>query len=69
MNQEELNNIFTYHAPKGNQTGRYEEIRYASRNLAKVINVNTPDSKEKSIAIRKLREASMWANAGIACNE
>lgn len=34
--------------------------------LAHQIEGSVPDSREKSIALTKLEEALMWANAGIA---
>lgn len=67
-----MNNIernFTYHAPKEDQISRYEEIRQNCKITAKVIDTLCPDSREKSLAITKLEEAVMWANASIARNE
>ena len=69
MGNEELNNLFTYHAPKGNQVKRYNEIREAAHNFARVIIDVTPQSADQTAAIRKVREAMMTANAAIACNE
>ena len=69
MTYEELDNLFTYHAPKGDQTLRYEEIRHAAKMLGKAIIDNTPKSADQTAAIRKVREAMMTANAAIACNE
>jgi len=69
MTYEELDNMFTYHAPKGDQTMRYEQIRHAAKMLAKAIIDNTPKSADQTAAIRKVREAMMTANAAIACNE
>lgn len=67
--EETIEKGFHYHAPKGDQAERYEEINDAARNLAEVINRNCPPSREKSSAITKLQESKMWANAAIACNE
>ena len=64
-----LNNIYTYHAPKGDQQERYEDIREKARELAELIERGCPDSREKSLAHTKLEEAVMWANASIARNE
>lgn len=69
MDEEYINNIFTYHPPKGNQAERYTEIRQASKAFALLLVKKTPGSREQSVAIRKLREAVMWANAAIAINE
>lgn len=66
---DELKHRFTYHAPKGSQADRYVLIRDAGYDFADVINVSAPDSSEKSLAITKIEEAVMWANAAIARNE
>ena len=64
-----LNNIYTYHAPKGDQQERYEDIREKARELAELIERCCPDSREKSHSHTKLEEAVMRANASIARNE
>lgn len=69
MTQEQINNIFTYHAPKGNQAERYEEIRKHARDFAWLLNCDCPESREKSIALTKLQECVQMANASIAINE
>ncbi len=66
---EELENRFTYHTPKEDQTERYERIRYKAKMLAAYINEKCPESREKSIALTKIDEVVMWANAAIARNE
>lgn len=60
---------FTYHAPKPDQVSRYTEIRQNARLTAELIDRLCPDSREKSLAMTKLEEAVMWANAAIARNE
>ena len=69
MKNSEIENNYTYHAPKEGQPERYERIRYKAKMLAAYINENCPDSREKSLAFTKLEEAVMWANASIARNE
>jgi hypothetical protein len=69
MTQEELDNIFCYHAPKADQLPRYEKLRAAGKALAQEILDCTPPSADQSAAIRKVREAVMTANAAIAINE
>ena len=66
---EQIERAFTYHAPKDNQPKRYEAIREKAKELAYLIDGLCPDSREKSLAMTKLEEASMWANASIARNE
>lgn len=60
---------FTYYAPKEGQQERCERIRFKAKMLAAYINEKCPDSREKSLAMTKLEEAVMWANAAIARNE
>lgn len=60
---------FTYHAPKKGQPERYETIREIAKGFAMFIDENCPDSREKSLALTKLEESVMWANASIARNE
>lgn len=61
-----LRDIFTYHAPEPDQIPKYNAIRDAAYEFAKVIVANTPKCADQSVAIRHIREASMVANAAIA---
>ena len=65
----DLQNRFTYHAPKENQPVKYEAIRKNALEFAELIDSLCPDSREKSLAITALEEAVMWANSSIARNE
>lgn len=69
MTKEQIENIFTYHSPIGNQPQRYQAIREVARQLAVVINDSCPESREKSLAITNLQQSVMFANASIAINE
>lgn len=75
VTEEELEKRFTYHEPSGNQragltqTERYEVLRSQARTLAGKIVDYAPLSREQSLALTKLEEAVMWANAAIARNE
>jgi hypothetical protein len=64
-----LDRVFTYHAPKGTQQKRYEELRAAGRNLAYMVLHDCPDSNERDRALEGIEQAIMWANASIARNE
>jgi hypothetical protein len=66
MTPEEIEDLFTYHSPKPGQPERYQAIREAAKNMAKVIVANTPKSADQSAAIRELRICVMTANASIA---
>jgi hypothetical protein len=60
---------FTYHKPKEDQAVRYEDLRLEAKGLALRILGSCPPSRERSLALTKLEEAVMWANASIARNE
>lgn len=63
---DDIGHRFTYHSPKGLQPQYYNEIRARGREFAFRINELCPDGREKSLAITKLEECVMWANASIA---
>jgi hypothetical protein len=68
MSKEQLDNWFSYHPPKDEETMRkYEALRAAGRAFAEVIADLTPPSADQTAAIRKVREAVTTANAAIAC--
>lgn len=67
--KEQIDRAFTYHSPKADQPERYGMIRDGAKSLAKVIVGLTPESREQSLALTKLEEAVMFANAAIARNE
>lgn len=62
----ELDNRFSYHAPSGDQPGKYVAIRTAAREFAHLLNEACPDSRELSLAITALEESVFWGNAAIA---
>ena len=66
MDITDLENRFTYHAPKKTQPLQYEEIREMALIFAKRLNELCPESREKSLAVTHLEDAVMWANAAIA---
>ena len=69
MPQLNLDNIYTYHAPFGDQTVRYAVIRETAKSLAEYLQAFCPDSRERALAMTNLEQAVMWANASIARNE
>jgi hypothetical protein len=67
--QKQLDKAFNYHAPKDGQPHKYQEIRYQAKCFAEMICELCPESREQSLALTKLEEVVMWANAAIARNE
>lgn len=64
---EKIDNWFTYHAPNLDQLVQYNAVREAGKAFAKAIAANTLPCADQTAAIRKVREATMTANAAIAC--
>lgn len=57
---------FTYHAPKPGQPELYTQLRDKAKELALLIAELTPASREQSVALTELETAAFWANAAIA---
>lgn len=69
MNQETLDNNFKYHKPSEADIISHTGVRNSGWYFAKEIFFLCPDSQEKSLALTKVEEAVMWANAAIARNK
>ena len=64
----DLENWFQYHPPGPGDHERYTAIRNAGKVFAKVVLDTTPHgSLEQGVALMRIREAVMLANAAIAC--
>lgn len=68
MTNERIENNFTYHAPTQEQAEVFPVIRTAGKDLAYLLDEKCPDSREKALAMTKLEECIMWANAAVARN-
>jgi hypothetical protein len=67
MDTEDLKHRFQFHpADAQNTQDDHRSIRGACLEAAYKVNDIVPEGREKSLAITKLEEAMMWANAGIA---
>lgn len=67
--EDQIENNFRYHAPQSGQIERYDVLRSSAKDLATTFATRCPESRELSLALTKLEEAVMWANAAIARNE
>lgn len=63
--EKEVDAMFTYHPWTPDQAARGTEVRMALANAVKVILTNVPPGPDRSVAIRKIREARMDANSAI----
>ena len=66
VNTDNVVDVFSYHAPTGDQPARYEAIRSAARAFAIVLLENVPPCADQQACLRLLRESVMTANAAIA---
>jgi hypothetical protein len=66
VTKQNVEDIFSYHAPTPDQIPKYEAIREAARVFAAVVLASTPQCADQQAALRLLREAAMTANAAIA---
>jgi hypothetical protein len=63
----DIESIFSHHPPKSDEVAAlHDTIRREVRLTATLFDAELPDSPEKTLAIRKLQEAMMYANSAIA---
>lgn len=55
---------FDYHRPNEKQVQQITDVREGCKALHTVL-LSLPPSRERSLAITKLEEVSMWSNKGI----
>lgn len=60
-----IENFFTYHTPNQNQIDAMKDLRDRAKELAYRIEELCPPSPDRTVAVRKLRECIMIANASI----
>jgi hypothetical protein len=66
LTRDDLDEIFTHHPPTPEQGDKYVELRQKAHTLASTILELAPESAERTLAIRHVQEAVMFANAAIA---
>lgn len=66
----EMQHRLTNHPPKSAIVGdALDEVTANCISMSNVIFDNVPPGRERSLALTKLEELSMWAKAGIARNQ
>lgn len=66
---KQIAGTFHYHAPRPDQIERYAQLRAKACEFAELIATLTPESREQAVALTKLQETVMFANAAIAITE
>ena len=65
MDNESIDNLFTYHIPDQEQIEKLLKVRTAAKVLAWAIDNYVPVCADQAAAMRLLRECVMTANAAI----
>lgn len=65
MSQDNKLHPFEYQKPTPESTNAIITLRIAHARLHECLLWNIPDCRERSIAITKLEECSMWANKAV----
>lgn len=68
IQQTDIDNWFTYHAPNPDQQEAYTALRTKAKELAELFNAYASDCADKTAAMRELRNTVMAMNLAIACN-
>lgn len=66
--KEQIDRNFVYYPPKAGQPEKYTDLRNKAKELANMIDEYAVNCREKALALTKLEECVMWANAAIARN-
>lgn len=70
FDQGDINHRFDYHVPNTAKVREaHESVRFGCKNLANFLSQRLPEGREKALAITKLEEVLLWANAAIARNQ
>lgn len=67
--KDRIENDFIYHPPEIDQIDKFAKIRNEAKKMAILLAEQCPVSRELSLALTKLEETVMWANASIARNK
>jgi hypothetical protein len=63
---EEIMGRFSFHPSDRHKDEAMARLRLAFKSAASVVADELPESRERSVALRKLEEGLFWANAGVA---
>lgn len=69
VSDTELANRFGFHPATDQVKEKYQTLREAFLNMAKLVNEVCPESREKALSLTALQEAQMWAIGSIAIHE
>lgn len=56
-----LERSLTNHTPNNRQIARIEELREHAKTLGRLVILGCPDTRERSLALTHIEDATMWA--------
>ena len=66
MTEQEIVEIFTFHPPDAARIDAHERVREVMRDATLELAALLPPSRERSLFITEMQQASMMANAALA---
>lgn len=67
MDSGDIATRFDFHAaPSQEKRDAHSSVRQTLRRAADALNGQLPEGREKALAVTKLEEAMLWANAALA---
>lgn len=60
---------YAHHTPTSEALDRIRKLRQSFSDLHRLIEVATPASRERSVALTNLETAAMWAIKAVVCND
>lgn len=66
LTEEDIEFLFTYHAPRSDQLPAFEAINLASQQFARAMAANVPPGPDRTVAVRTLQALRMECNLAIA---
>lgn len=70
MSAEDIRHRLTNHPPKNAEVGsKLDDLTFAFIDLGILLDEILPEGREKSLALTKLEECSMWSKAAVARNQ
>jgi len=69
LTPDDIEHLFTYHAPRGDQLPAFEAINLATQNFARTIEANIEKSADRTNAVRALQRLRMECNLAVALTQ
>jgi hypothetical protein len=70
MDNEQITHNFTNHPPQSDDIAtKLDDLTTEFVIMAKMLNRNLPEGREKALALTNLEQCSMWSKAAVARNQ